>query len=174
MDTAADPASIKLLILDIDGVMTDGSIIIDSDGRETKRFHVRDGLGIVAWKKLGLSIGVITGRPSVVTTLRCRELGIDLLEQVPGSEKLSGLHRILQRTGLDAHQVAMIGDDLPDLPVLRRVGYPITVADGVAEVRSIARFITPAPGGHGAVRQAIEHLLRAMGRWDEVLELHGG
>lgn len=164
---------IQLLLLDVDGVLTDGSIIIDDSGRETKRFHVRDGMGIVSWKKLGLDVGVITGRPSRVTTIRCAELGIEMVEQGSASEKLQAYERILVKTGLSDRQVAFMGDDLADLPLLVRVGYPMTVADGVDEVRGVAKYVTKAPGGRGAVREAIEHLLRGMGRWEEVLEFYG-
>ena len=164
---------IKLLLLDIDGVLTDGAIIIDDQGRETKNFHVRDGMGIVAWKKLGLEVGVITGRPSRVTTIRCAELGIEMVEQGSASEKLVAYERVLKRTGLSDREVAFMGDDLADLPLLLRVGYPMTVADGVSEVRGVAKYVTKVPGGRGAVREAIEHLLRGMGRWEEVLEHYG-
>ena len=166
-------ADIKLLLLDVDGVLTDGSIIIDDAGRETKLFHVRDGMGIVAWKKLGLEVGVLTGRPSRVTTLRCAELGIELVEQVSASEKLVAYERLLKRAGVSDEQVAFMGDDLADLPVLVRVGYPMTVADAVDEVRGVVKHITRERGGRGAVREAIEHLLHGMGRWDEVLEHYG-
>ena len=165
-----DVKQIKLLLMDVDGVLTDGSINLDHLGRETKRFHVRDGMGIVAWQKLGLMCGILTGRPSVVTTHRAAELGIELVSQGSAEGKLAAYENLCQRAGVTDDQVAFIGDDIADLPVLRRVGYPMTVADGVAEVKGVAKYIAKVPGGHAAVRDAIEHLLKAMGRWDEVLD----
>lgn len=164
---------IKLLLADVDGVLTDGSIVLDSLGNETKMFHVRDGSGIVAWQKLGLKFGVITGRPSRVTTLRAAELRIEFVEQCGAMDKVQALENIGTRAGVDLSCIAFIGDDLADLPVLTRVGYPIAVADAAPEVRGVAKYVTPSPGGRGAVREAIEHILKAAGRWDEVLESYG-
>lgn len=166
-------SDIKLLLTDVDGVLTDGSIVIDSAGREIKRFHVRDGAGMVAWSKLGLKLGIITGRPSPVTMLRAAELGIDYVEQCPAMGKVAALENICGKAGVEPGNAAFIGDDLADLPVLTRVGYPIAVADAAAEVIGVARYVTTTAGGHGAVREAIEHLLKGMGRWDEVLEAYG-
>ena len=166
-------ADIKLLLTDVDGVLTDGAIVIDSAGREIKRFHVRDGAGMVAWSKCGLKLGIITGRPSPVTMLRAAELGIDYVEQCPAMGKVAALENICAKAAVEPAAVAFIGDDLADLPVLTRVGYPIAVADAAAEVIGVAKYVTRAGGGHGAVREAIEHLLKGMGRWDEVLEAYG-
>lgn len=166
-------SDIKLLLADIDGVLTDGSIVIDSHGHELKKFHVRDGSGIVAWQKLGLKFGIITGRSSRVTTLRAAELRVDFVEQCGAMDKVQALENIGARAGVDASGIAFIGDDLADLPVLTRVGYPMAVADAAPEVLGVARYVTPSPGGRGAVREAIEHILKAMGRWDEVLEAYG-
>ena len=164
---------IQLLLTDVDGVLTDGSILIDSNGQELKRFHVRDGAGIVAWQKCGLKIGIITGRASVITTHRMMELGVDMVEQCSAMGKQEAYEDLLRRAGVDDSQVAYIGDDLADLPVMVRVGYPMSVADGSADVRRVAKYVTTLPGGRGAVREAIEHLLKRMGRWDEVLERYG-
>lgn len=164
---------IKLILTDVDGVLTDGSILIDSDGRETKRFHVRDGMGIVAWQRLGLHIGIVTGRPSSITALRASELKIDYVAQGGAMNKIEGYERICRELGVTDEQVAFIGDDLADIPVMRRAGYPIAVHDAVEEVQQIARYITEQPGGRAAVREAIEHLLKGMGRWDEVLAWYG-
>ena len=163
---------IRLLLLDVDGVMTDGSVFIDDDGRQSKRFHVRDGMGIVAWQRCGLEVGILTGRSSRAVAHRAAELGITLLEQ-GAADKLIGFENVCRRTGFAPEQVACIGDDLADLPVLCRAGYPIAVADAVEEVRQAACYVTTAPGGHGAVREAIEHLLRQMDRWDEVVDAYG-
>ncbi|MBI1373491.1 MAG: HAD hydrolase family protein [Phycisphaera sp.] len=168
-----DPTNIKLLLTDVDGVLTDGSIIVHSDGSEEKRFFVRDGSAIVAWRKCGLPIGIITGRPSVVTTHRAKELGVDYVEQCQAMGKIESYEDICKRAGVTDSEVAYIGDDLADLPVLTRVAYPIAVADACAEVRGVAKYVTAEPGGRGAVRDAIEHLLKSMGQWDEVLERYG-
>jgi 3-deoxy-D-manno-octulosonate 8-phosphate phosphatase (KDO 8-P phosphatase) len=164
---------IELLLTDVDGVLTDGSIVIDSHGTEVKRFHVRDGAGMVAWTKCGLKLGIITGRPSPVTMLRAAELRVDFVEQCGAMSKVTALENICQRAGVEPSGVAFIGDDLADLPVLTRVGYPIAVGDAVEEVRGVAKYVTRATGGRGAVREAIEHLLKGMGRWDEVVEEYG-
>ena len=160
--------SIRLLVLDVDGVMTDGSIVIDDLGRETKAFHVRDGLGIRVWQKMGGEVAIITGRASQVVAHRAAELHISRVMQGV-REKGVALGRILKEMALSPGQVAAMGDDIVDLPLLRGVGYPMAVADAVAEVRSIARFVTSRPGGRGAVREAIEHLLVVQGRWDEAV-----
>lgn len=163
---------IRLLLLDVDGVLTDGSITLDETGCQVTRFHVRDGVGIKAWRELGLTIGILTSRSGRALTLRAAELGIDLVEQ-GAEQKLVTFENICRRTGVEPEQVAYLGDDLPDLPVLCRVGYPMAVADAATEVRQVARYVTSQPGGCGAVREAIEHLLHAMDRWDEVLENYG-
>lgn len=161
---------IQLLLCDVDGVLTDGSIILDAQGNELKKFHVRDGSGIVAWQKLGLKFGIITGRASRVTTLRATELGIPYVEQCGAMDKAAALLRICRAAGVEPAATAFIGDDLADLPVLRRVGYPVAVADAAREVREAAKFVTPSPGGRGAVRETIEHILGASGRWARVVE----
>lgn len=166
--------AIKLLLLDVDGVLTDGAIIHDSDGREIKNFHVRDGMGIVMWRKLGYQTGILTGRPSPIIAIRARELQIDLVSQGDAMNKHDDYLKLRDKAGVNDAQVAYMGDDLADLPVLRRVGYPMTVADGVAEVRQVARFIATEPAGRGAVRQAVEHLLKGMGRWDAAIQLYKG
>ena len=164
---------IRLLLLDVDGVMTDGSILMDEGGREMKRFYVRDGSAIVMWKRLGLQIGILTGRPSEVTARRAGELGIELVSQGKAMEKLSAYEALRDRAGVADEHVAYLGDDLADLPVLRRVAYPMAPADGADDVRAVAKYTTDKPGGRGAVRDAVEHLLKGMNRWNEVLERYG-
>jgi len=159
---------IRLLCLDVDGVLTDGSISISDRGEETKRFHVRDGFALRLWRRLGGEVAVITGRSGLALRHRLEELGIG--ELVNGSvDKGRDFDRLLGELGVAAAEVAMVGDDLPDLPALLRCGYPIATADAVAEVRAVAAFVTAARGGQGAVREAVEHLLRRDGRWDEAL-----
>jgi 3-deoxy-D-manno-octulosonate 8-phosphate phosphatase (KDO 8-P phosphatase) len=163
---SAAAEKIELLILDVDGVLTDGSICIDDHGVETKRFHVRDGTGMRLWMKLGLQIAIITGRRGMALRHRCNELGVTHLLQ-SSSNKLKDFSNLLNDLGMAASQAAVVGDDLPDLPVMKMCGYPIAVADAAVDVRDAAMHVTMRPGGHGAVREAIEHLLQQQGRWDE-------
>jgi 3-deoxy-D-manno-octulosonate 8-phosphate phosphatase (KDO 8-P phosphatase) len=160
--THARPESIRLLTLDVDGVLTDGMIRIDDDGRETKCFHVRDGAGLHLWRRSGRHLAIITGRQSRVVTHRAAELKIDLVYQ-KCRDKSAAWREVLARTGVSEAQTAHMGDDLADLALLRRVAYPITVADAPLRVKKAAAYVTHAAGGHGAVRDAVEHLLREAG-----------
>jgi 3-deoxy-D-manno-octulosonate 8-phosphate phosphatase (KDO 8-P phosphatase) len=169
---AGDAAKPELLCLDVDGVLTDGSIRLDDNGVETKRFHVRDGTGIKLWMKLGYHVALVTGRTGQVVPRRARELGIPHVIQ--GSrDKAASLDQILRELSLPADRAAVLADDLPDLPMMRRAGYAMAVADAVDEVRAEAAFVTTRPGGCGAAREAIEHLLKARGRWQEAATLFG-
>ena len=165
------PAAIRLLVLDVDGTLTDGSILIGPDGQEWKRFCVRDGLGIVMWKRAGGMLAIITGRHSDALTHRARELGIDHVHQ-SASDKVRALDAVLAATGCAPHETAAIGDDLPDLALFRKVAFGMCPADAAPEVRAAARHVMRSPGGHGAVREAIEVLLRADGRWDSLVAAH--
>jgi len=162
-------SAIKLLIFDVDGVLTDGSIIVNDQGIESKRFHVRDGFAMKAAMSLGLQVGVLTGRSTRAVTLRMIDLGIDLLIQGV-ADKAIGFETLCQQARVDPEEAAYLGDDLIDLPAMLRSGYPMAVADAVQEVRTEARYVTRVPGGHAAARDAIEHILKAQGRWDEVVE----
>jgi 3-deoxy-D-manno-octulosonate 8-phosphate phosphatase (KDO 8-P phosphatase) len=163
------PDRVSLLCLDVDGVLTDGSIAIDDHGVETKRFHVRDGTGLRLWVGLGHEVAIITGRSGMALRHRAAELGIRHVMQGV-ADKGEALDELLQELSVAPGQVAALGDDLPDLPLLQRAGYAMAVGDAVAEVRAAAAFVTVRPGGHGAVREAVEHLLKAQARWDEALE----
>jgi len=154
--------SIKLLLLDVDGVLTDGSIIYTPDGQEIKAFSTRDGLGLRLVQKAGLQVGLITARTSEVVKRRADNLGIRLVYQGAG-KKLEVLARILAEQRLKPEQVAYVGDDWLDLPLLTRVGLAVAVADGAAEVREIAHYVTALPGGHGAVREVCDLLIEALG-----------
>lgn len=167
-DLQARAAKIELLLLDVDGVLTDGRIVYTADRVEIKRFHVRDGSGLKFWHNLGKRSAIISGRTSRAVELRAAELGIALVFQGQ-SDKLSAFAAVLVEAGLRADQVCAIGDDLPDLPVLRRAGLAIAVADACAEVRDAADYVTAMPGGRGAVRDAIEWLLKLQGRWDGIV-----
>ncbi len=165
-------AGIDLLCLDVDGVMTDGSINLDDGGVETKRFHVRDGTGIRIWTRLGYHLALITGRSGEALGHRAAELDIRHVIQA-STDKARSLQELLDELSLTPSQAAILGDDLPDLPMMRKAGYAMAVADAVEEVQQAAAFVTTRAGGDGAVREAVEHLLRAKGRWDEAVDLYG-
>ena len=160
-----------MIVLDVDGVMTDGSIVIDDLGHETKCFHVRDGFGIKLWQRLGFHVAIITGRTGRAVVHRARELAITLVVQGAG-DKWAELQRILARIELKPVQVACIGDDWPELGLMRKVGLPIAVADADERVRAAAAWTTKAPGGRGAVREAIERLIEAKGRMDQAAGMY--
>jgi 3-deoxy-D-manno-octulosonate 8-phosphate phosphatase (KDO 8-P phosphatase) len=157
---------IELLVLDVDGVMTDGRINYAGTDVEVKTFHVRDGSGLKIWAESGKRAAIITGRNSPAVARRAAELGINLLVQ-GAPDKLVALRSILAATELRPAQVAAIGDDLPDLPVLEGVGLAMAVGDACPEVRVAAHHVTRAPGGRGAVREAIELVMRCQGIWQQ-------
>ena len=161
-------ARIELLLLDVDGVLTDGSIVYADDGAELKRFHVRDGSGLKFWRQAGKRAAILSGRKSLAVDRRAAELGIDPVIQGRG-EKLPAFEELLAATGLRPEQVCAIGDDVPDLPVLSRCGLAVAVADACAEVRHAADYTTVTAGGRGAVRDAIEWLMKLQGSWDAVV-----
>ncbi|MSR19037.1 MAG: phenylphosphate carboxylase subunit delta [Phycisphaerales bacterium] len=165
---AANPSEITVLVLDVDGVLTDGSITLNDHGVESKRFHVRDGAGLRIWRRLGGRVAAVTGRSGLALRHRANELGFDLVESGV-RDKREAFGQVLERLECDAGSVAVVGDDLPDLSMLRLCGYPIAVADACHEVREMAAYVTCCPGGSGAVRDAIEHILKAQGRWGEAL-----
>lgn len=167
-DLPGRAAAIELLLLDVDGVLTDGSVIYADDGSELKRFHVRDGSGLKLWRAAGKRSAIVSGRKSAAVERRAAELGIAPVLQ-GRDDKLAAFTDVLAESGLRPEQVCAIGDDLPDVPVLRRCGLAVAVGDACPEVRSVAHYVTDAPGGRGAVREAIEWVLKASGRWDELV-----
>jgi len=161
--------NIRLLLLDVDGVLTDGSIIYNERAEETKIFNVRDGLGIRLLQKAGIDVGIITGRASQALLHRCRNLGIELVfDNV--RDKTAVLAKILKQLKISVQEIAFVGDDLIDLPVMRRIGLPIAVADAHELVRETALWTTAARGGHGAVREVCEALLKTQEKWRPILE----
>ena len=155
---------------DVDGVLTDGGVyqgMVADHAAEFKRFHVPDGLGLKMLQWAGLSVVIVSGRVSEATTLRARELGISDVIQDDGARKLPALERWLESRALSLDQCAFVGDDLPDLPILKRVALPIAVHNACAEVRAAAKFVTEASGGQGAAREAAELILKARGEWDQ-------
>jgi 3-deoxy-D-manno-octulosonate 8-phosphate phosphatase (KDO 8-P phosphatase) len=161
-------AKIELLLLDVDGVLTDGGILYSDAGAEIKQFHVRDGSGLKFWHHAGKRSAIVSGRKSHAVERRAAELDIVLVLQ-GRSDKLPAFEALLAETGLRPEQVCAIGDDLPDLPVLRRAGLAVAVADACAEVRAAADYVTAVPGGRGAARDAIEWLLKLQGRWSDLV-----
>jgi 3-deoxy-D-manno-octulosonate 8-phosphate phosphatase (KDO 8-P phosphatase) len=162
-------ARIELLLLDVDGVLTDGRVVYTDAGQEIKAFHVRDGSGIKYWRRSGKRVAILSGRTSPVVTRRAAELNVDAVVQ-GADNKLLALARMLSEIGLRPDQVCAVGDDLPDLPVLTHCGLAVAVADAVPELKGSADFVTTLPGGRGAVREAIEWLMRGQGTWDATLE----
>lgn len=158
------PTAIKLLLLDVDGVLTDGSIIVNGDGSESKLFNIRDGAAIVWAQRAGLMIGLLSARLADATSVRASQLGITLVVQ-GAADKLAGYQQILDDHGLTDEQVGYMGDDLQDLPVLRRAGFSAAPADAAPEVRAAVHWVSASGGGRGAVRECLEHLLRAQGLW---------
>jgi 3-deoxy-D-manno-octulosonate 8-phosphate phosphatase (KDO 8-P phosphatase) len=163
---------IELLLSDVDGVLTDGGVIFNNQGIEIKEFHIRDGLGIKLWQRVGHRFGIVTGRASHIVKLRAAELAIDLVRQGV-EDKWSVVQQMLLELKLAPEQVAFVGDDLPDLPVMGRVGFGVAVADGVEELRETAHYTTRLCGGRGAVRETIEVILKAQGRWKALLQRYG-
>ncbi len=159
--------AIELLLLDVDGVLTDASVVYLDDGRELKRFHVRDGSGLKLWHTAGKRSAIVSGRSSNTVDRRAAELGISPVLQ-GRDDKLLAFEEVLTLTGLKPEQLCAIGDDLPDVPVLRRCGLAVAVADACREARDAAHYVTAVPGGRGAVRDAIEWLLKLQGLWDDV------
>jgi YrbI family 3-deoxy-D-manno-octulosonate 8-phosphate phosphatase len=162
-------ARIDLLVLDVDGVLTDGGIIYADDGTELKKFHVRDGSGLKIWQYLGKRSAIITGRTSQVVTVRAAELGIEPVYQ-GAPEKMTAYRELLARGGWQPDQVCFLGDDVPDLPLLLHCGLAVAVADACPEVRAAAHYVTRAGGGRGAVRETIELILRCQGTWQQVVD----
>ncbi len=163
--------SIALLLSDVNGVLTDGRIILDNQGIESKAFYVRDGLGIKLWQKAGYQFGMLTLRSTQSLKVRAAELGIEIIRQGT-PDKLAALKQILAELKLGRDRVCYLGDDLPDLPVMRVVGLGIAVADACEEVRQAAHCTTQQRGGRGAVREVIELILKAQCRWTEVIQTY--
>ena len=164
---AAALKRVRLLLCDVDGVLTDATVFVGGE-REMKQFHIRDGLGLVALRRQGLKVGWISSRPSPATTRRAKELKIDFLKQEKGS-KVRVVERLLAKTGFRWDEVCYVGDDIVDLGVLKRAGVAVAVADGVAEARAAADYVTSADGGHGAVREVVELILQAQDKWARIV-----
>lgn len=172
-ELAQKASRIRLLLFDVDGVLTDGRILVHPDGSESARFHIRDGTGLVWARRAGLLTGLLSGRHSAYATRRAAQLAIPIVYQ--GTlVKLDAYETILREQGLSDGEVAFMGDDLLDLPVLARVGLSAAPADAAAEVCARVDWISANRGGNGAARELVELVLRAQGRWDELVRSYTG
>ena len=160
--------NVELILADVDGVLTDGGIVFDNQGIETKKFHVRDGLGIRLWQRAGYKFGILTARTSHIVKVRATELNVDVVRQ-GFEDKLPVVKELLAELELEAAQLCFIGDDLTDLAAIQVAGFGVAVADAVEEVRQAAAYTTKIQGGQGAVRETVETLLKAKKRWDDIV-----
>lgn len=168
-ESQIDFAAIELLVLDVDGVLTEGQVVVHGDGTESKSFHTLDGHGIRLWQRAGLQVALLSGRHSEPVTRRAQELDIPYVFQ-DCHFKRPVLEQLLEETALRPERVAYVGDDLPDVPAMRHVGFAVAVANAVDEVKDQADYVTTRPGGRGAVREVIEYILKHAGRWRELME----
>ena len=159
---------IKLLLMDCDGVLTDGLLWLTADGDEQKAFHARDGQGISLLHRAGLQTGIITGRTSSAVDRRAQDLKMSYVRQYV-KDKIKALEEILADAGVTIDECAYIGDDVADIPVMRRVGFAVAVSDAVEETKQAAHYVTALEGGGGAVREVCDLILKAQGRWDELM-----
>jgi len=172
-DAEQRAAAVRLLVMDVDGVLTDGRLYFGADGEALKVFDVRDGLGVKMLREAGIEVAILSSRSSPIVERRARELGIGSVVQ-GSTDKGAGLAALVHALRLEPAQCGYIGDDWPDLAALAQAGFAATVSDASAEVRSISHWISEAPGGRGAVRELAEFILRSQGRLQDVLRRHGG
>jgi len=168
-DILEKAARIKLVIFDVDGVLTDGSLFLSDDGQEYKAFNSKDGFGMRLLQDAGIDIGIITGRESELVKHRMKELGISYVLQ-GRREKGPALDEMMATTGLTLDEIAYVGDDVVDLPIMSRVGFSIAVQDARPVVKKHAHWITESPGGRGAGRDVCELILEAHGKWDDIVQ----
>lgn len=168
MDIAPYARPVKLIIFDVDGVLTDGRIIFGQEGEALKAFHCQDGMGISLAHKAGLKTAIITGRESQIVCRRAAELKIGDIHQ-GAADKMTALRQLMAKHGLGLEQLAYVGDDINDLPVMLQVGLPCAVANAVPEVKAAARYVSSRCGGDGAVRDIIECILKSQHAWDKLI-----
>lgn len=159
---------IKLLVMDVDGVLTDGKIVVDAQGKELKFFDVQDGFGLVLLRQAGIKTAILSARSSSAVTARAEDLKIDKICQ-DAYPKTTAYERLIRELGCTHEQVCFMGDDLPDLPVLKRVGFAVAVPNAMDEVKKVAHYITVQRGGSGAVREVAELILKAHGKWKDIV-----
>lgn len=159
---------VKLFLCDVDGVLTDGTVFM-GNGSETKRFHIQDGLGMRLLQREGIKVGWVSRRSSPATEQRANDLKVDFLHQ-GDKDKVAVVEGILKQTGLDWTEVCYVGDDIVDLGVLKRVGVAVVVTNGIREAKAAADYVTKHAGGHGAVREVVELILKAQNKWARLVE----
>ena len=169
MNLAQKCSDISLLLSDVDGVLTDGLLTIDNHGEESKQFHIRDGQGIRLWQHAGGMFGIVTGRKSQLVKWRAAELDIEIVHQGV-KDKWALVQTICEQLDIAPQAVCYVGDDLPDLLTIKQVGLGIAVADAAEELRQAADYITSVPGGHGAMREVVELLLKNSNRWETAIQ----
>jgi 3-deoxy-D-manno-octulosonate 8-phosphate phosphatase (KDO 8-P phosphatase) len=169
MTSIINAERIRLVGLDVDGVLTDGGIYL-GDGSEYKRYDIQDGFGVLALREAGIKVAIVTGRVSESVRTRARELRVDALSQDDQARKLPALLGICDRLGVSLDETAFVGDDFPDLAIMRRVALPVAVGNAAHEIKAVARLQLTRTGGHGAVREFAELLLKARGEWEAVVE----
>jgi len=165
--------AIKMFLLDVDGVLTDGKLYFSNQGDELKAFNIQDGLGIKFLQRSGITVGIVTGKRSQLVANRARDLGIDIVVQ-GREDKLTAIREIITNYNVSLNEVAYMGDDLPDLSAINAVGLGMTLANGVSDVKKAAHWISQYHGGHGAVREACELILSAQGKWEHLLKDYRG
>ncbi|MBX6423125.1 HAD-IIIA family hydrolase [Thermosulfurimonas sp. F29] len=163
---------VRLLLLDVDGILTEGYIVVDAEGREIKSFFVQDGMGIKLLQKAGIEVGLLSSRSSPPVTFRAKELGIDIVIQGE-LEKYRLYQELLSEKALRDEEVAYMGDDWVDIPVLKRVGLAVTVPEAWPPVKDYAHYVTRRPGGRGAVREVCDLILKAQGKWEALWQEFG-
>lgn len=168
-ELSARASRVNVLLIDVDGVLTDGRIVYADYGDELKFFDVQDGAGLVFWHRAGLKSAIITARQSRLVKRRAKEMRVDYLAQKQ-LLKLPAYERMLKRFRVSDEQVCAVADDLMELPILRRVGLAVAVPNAVEEVRQVAHYVTKRPGGRGAVREVVDMILKAKGLWDQILQ----
>lgn len=168
MTLAQRCAAVRLLLSDVDGVLTDGRLILDNQGIEAKQFHIRDGQGIRLWQQNGFAFGIITSRSSQVVKLRAAELDIEIVRQA-AKDKLTTVREIAAELKLELRQIAYVGDDLLDLAAIQSVGLGVAVADAAEEVRHAATYVTSLEGGQGVIRELVELILKNTNRWETTI-----
>ena len=167
--TVTGLSSLRLLVLDVDGVLTDGTILLGAGEEELKAFHTRDGAGLALWREAGLLCTFLTGRGGAAVRRRARELRIERIWEGVRDKRVA-FDEVLAHFGVGAHETIDMGDDVPDLGILARAGLSAAPADAAPDVRECVQLVVPSAGGHGAVRDLVEHVLRATGRWQALLE----
>jgi 3-deoxy-D-manno-octulosonate 8-phosphate phosphatase (KDO 8-P phosphatase) len=163
------PENVKLVVFDVDGVLTDGSIIWQDRGWDAKVFDVKDGFGILLLRRAGIEVGFVSGRTSAAVEERAKDLGVPYVVQ-GADNKVAALREIMLKAGVREEETAFVGDDLNDLAVLRRVGFSAAPADAVPEVKTVVEHVTKAPGGKGCAREVAERVLKAQRRWNGIVE----